>query len=93
MGFKDMGMSDEGRAAEVRELLQQLNATKRYDPPPADEADAWEWSIHDEEDDDTGLLLSYGYSVWYRKDLFKEWQRLSTADESVWYRKHHLHHG
>jgi hypothetical protein len=85
-----MGMSDNafgGKTAQARAILNRMNATKRYDPPPAEEADAWEWSIHDEEDD-TGLLLSYGYSVWYPKDLFKEWQRLNDGAESVWHRQH-----
>lgn len=61
-------------------VARQIEATKRLDPPPAEEAAAWAWGIHDEEDE-AGRTLTRGRSMWHRKDLCDEWHRLRFAEE------------
>lgn len=68
------------RMAAANAVACKMAATKRFDPPPANEADAWVSGIYDEEDV-AGRVISPGRPVWYRKDLVEEWHRLRLADE------------
>ena len=61
-------------------IAKQMTATRRFDPPPAAEADAWVWAIYDKEDE-AGRVISRGHSVWHRKDLANEWHRLRFTEE------------
>lgn len=61
-------------------IARQMEATKRLDPPPAEESDAWVWSVYDEEDK-AGRVIARGRSAWHRKDLSDEWHRLRLTDE------------
>jgi len=76
-------MDDERRSARMAAALkvaEQMQATRRFDPPPADEADAWSPAFHDE-DDESGRTVVRGRPVWHRKDLCDEWNRLRFTDE------------
>ena len=68
------------RMAAAMAIADQVNATKRFDPPPAEEADAWILVFYDKEDA-AGRVTSRGHRVWHRKDLADELQRLRFTDE------------
>lgn len=67
------------RMAAAAKVMEQMNATARFEPPPADEADAWSWGVFDKEDP-PGHVVERG-SIWLRKDLAAEWQRLRFSEE------------
>lgn len=68
------------RMAAASAIARQIEATKRLDPLPAEEADAWVWGVYDEEDE-AGRVIARGRSVWHRKDLSDEWHRLRFTED------------
>ena len=68
------------RMAAAAEIAKQMHASRRFEPPPAEEADAWVWGIYDEEGE-AGRVISRGHSVWHRKTLSDEWHRLHLTEE------------
>lgn len=66
--------------AAAAEIAKQINASKRFEPPPAEEAGTWVWGIYDEEDK-AGRVIYRGHSVWHLKSLCDEWHRLRLTEE------------